>query len=429
MDAAAGPVPTAVVSAAIAEAHRAGWGAVVGTTARLTGDLDLAEECAQEAFARAVEVWPDRGIPDRPGAWLTTVAANHGRDQLRRRAALRQRLPLLVREEQLDDEAPLPSDDRLRLIFMCCHPALGRESQVALTLRLVCGITTSDIATAFLVSESAMAARITRAKRKITAARIPFGVPDVRELPRRVSAVCDVLYLAFTVGHAPPSGDEVVHDELTAATIALTRNLRAQLPRDRSVAGLLALMLLIDARRATRGRLLPEQDRSRWDRARIGEGLALLEAAAAGPVDRFAISAAIAAVHAQAPTWAATDWTRIAELYEVLEAQWPSPVVALNRAVAVGMRDGPAAGLTAVEAAGVAPELGRYAYLPAARAAFLAELGRWGEAAAAYAEAAELAGGTRERERLADEALRAQSQSAGRRRAADGVDVRATGGE
>jgi RNA polymerase sigma-70 factor (ECF subfamily) len=398
------------VTAAVAAAHRDEWSAVVAATARLTGDLDLAEECAQEAFARAVEVWPTHGIPERPGGWLTTVAANHARDVLRRSAALRRRLPLLVREEASDDAEPWRADDRLRLIFTCCHPALARDAQVGLTLRLVCGISTADIAAAFLVTEPTMAARITRAKRKIAAARIPFRVPDARELPRRVTAVCDVLYLAFTVGHAPPSGDHVVHAELVDATVSLTRTLHSLLPRDRSVAGLLALMLLIDARRATRAQLLPDQDRSLWDHARIAEGVAMLDRAAAGPVDRFAISAAIAAAHAQAPTWEATDWARIVDLYEVLGVVWPSPVVDLNRAVALGMRDGPAAGLAAVDALAADPALARYAYVPAARAAFLADLGRWSEAADAYADAAARTASGAERARMDAQTARARSR-------------------
>jgi len=401
--------PAVQVGVALADAHRTEWAAVVAATARLTGDLDLAEECAQEAFARAVDLWPTRGIPDRPGAWLTMVAANRARDVLRREAALRRRLPLLVREDVTDDGGSWHSDDRLRLIFTCCHPALAREAQVALTLRLVCGVSTADIAAAFLVGESAMAARVTRAKRKIATARIPFRVPDAWELGERVGVVCDVLYLVFTVGHAPPSGDAVVRTDLVEEAIALTRMLRGQLPADRSVAGLLALMLLIDARRDTRDELLADQDRSRWDRALIDEGLGLLATASAGAVDRYAISAAIAAVHAQAPTWGDTDWTRIADLYRLLAQAWQSPVVALNSAVAVGMRDGPAAGLAAVDAVGADPALVRYPYLPAARAAFLMELGRWAEAADAYAEAARLAGSEAERRRLRQQTARARS--------------------
>jgi RNA polymerase sigma-70 factor (ECF subfamily) len=406
MDAASRPV-----SEALTDAHRDEWSHVVAATAALTGDLDLAEESAQEAFARAAEVWPGRGIPERPGAWLTTVAANHARDVLRRQAALARRLPLLVRDEVADEHEEWRSDDRLRLIFTCCHPALARDAQVALTLRLVCGIPTGDIASAFLVTEATMAARLTRAKRKIAVSRIPFRVPDPRELPARVAAVCDVLHLAFTVGHAPPSGDDIVHADLVDATVALTRMLHGLLPRDRTVAGLLALMLLTDARRQTRDQLLPDQDRSRWDRRRIEDGLALLETAASGPVDRFAISAAIAAVHAQAPTWADTNWDRIVELYGILAAAWPSPVVELNRAVALGMRDGPLAGLAAVDAVADDPALAHYAYLPAARAAFLADLGRWSEAADAYAEAAALTGSAAERARLEAQTTKARSRA------------------
>ncbi|MFD4960803.1 RNA polymerase sigma factor [Microbacterium sp. NPDC058389] len=411
MDAVTPPSAAGDVDTALTRAHRAEWAAVVASTARLTGDLDLAEECAQEAFARAVEVWPVRGIPDRPGAWLTTVAANRARDELRRRTALRRRLPLLVREDPPDDDACWHADDRLRLVFTCCHPALSREAQVGLTLRLVCGVSTGDVAAVLLVSEPTMAARITRAKRKIAVARIPFRVPDAAELPARIDVVCDVLYLVFTVGHAPPSGEARVRADLVDEAIALTRMLHGMLPKSRAVTGLLALMLLIDARRGTRDELLPDQDRSRWDRALIDEGLALLAAATTGAADRYAISAAIAAAHAQAPTWRGTDWARIVELYGLLGLAWPSPVVTLNRAVALGMRDGPAAGLAAVDAVSADPALSRYPYLPAARAAFLGELGRWDEAADAYAAAAVLAGSTAERERLrgqtADARLRA----------------------
>ncbi|HWT32670.1 MAG TPA: sigma-70 family RNA polymerase sigma factor [Microbacterium sp.] len=418
MDAASRPAAADDVARAVSAAHGAEWSAVVGAVAHLTGDLDLAEESAQEAFVRAVEVWGGRGIPDRPGAWLTTVASNYARDVLRRRAALTRRLPLLVRDEAVAAvEDAWHSDDRLRLIFMCCHPALGREAQVALTLRLVCGISTADIAAAFLVSEPTMAARITRAKRKIAVARIPFRVPDARELSARVSVVCDVLHLAFTVGHAPPSGEQVVRADLVDAAVALTRMLRELLPRERSVTGLLALMLLIDARRATRGDLLPDQDRALWDRGRIDEGVALLDIALTGPADRYAISAAIAALHAQAPTWADTDWSQVVGLYDALGAAWPSAVVHLNRAVAIGMRDGPAAGLAAVDAVAEDPALARYPYLPAARGAFLADLGRWAEAADAYAAAATLTASAPERALLGKRMARARSQAEDRDRA------------
>ncbi|MBW9093948.1 RNA polymerase sigma factor [Microbacterium jejuense] len=411
MDAARGGDRSAAVPAALSRAHREEWAAVVAATARLTGDLDLAEECTQEAFTRAVEVWPVRGIPDRPGAWLTTVAANRARDVLRREAALRRRLPLLVAEPPAEDETAWHADDRLRLIFTCCHPALAREAQVALTLRLVCGVSTGDIAAAFLVGEPTMAARITRAKRKIAAARIPFRIPDAHELPSRVSVVCDVLHLVFTVGHAPPSGETVVRADVVDEAIALTRMVHDLLPADRSVTGLLALMLLTDARRETRDELLPAQDRTRWDRTLIDEGLALLAQAADGPVDQYALAAAIAAVHAQAPTWADTDWTRIVDLYGLLARIWPSPVVALNRAVALGMRDGAAAGLAAVDAVAAEPALQRYPYLPAARASFLSQLGRWNEAADAYADAAELAGTLAERQRMQERTAEARAHA------------------
>jgi len=411
VDAATPPSSASDVETVLTRAHRAEWAAVVASTARLTGDLDLAEESAQEAFARAVEVWPVRGIPDRPGAWLTTVAANRARDELRRRTALQRRLPSLVRDDRPDDDSSWHGDDRLRLVFTCCHPALAREAQVGLTLRLVCGVSTGDIAAAFLVSEPTMAARITRAKRKITAARIPFRVPDAAELSERVDVVCDVLYLVFTVGHAPPSGEAPVRADLVEEAIALTRMLHGLLPKSRAVTGLLALMLLTDARRSTRDELLPDQDRSRWDRALIDEGLDLLAAATAGAADRYAISAAIAAVHAQAPTWNDTDWTRIVDLYGLLGLTWPSPVVRLNHAVALGMRDGPAAGLAAVEAVAADPALSRYPYLPAARAAFLGELGRWDEAAEEYAAAATLAGSAAERERLRAQTAEARART------------------
>ena len=300
--------------------------------------------------------------------------------------------------------------DRLRLIFTCCHPALAREAQVALTLRLVCGVSTGDIAAAFLVGESAMAARVTRAKRKIATARIPFRVPDAWELPERVAVVCEVLYLVFTVGHAPPSGDAVVRADLVDEAIALTRMLRGLLPADRSVAGLLALMLLIDARRGTRDELLADQDRSRWDRALIDEGLAL-----AGDGARRERWTATRSRPRSPPCTrrrrrGATPTGRGSPTSTGCSAHaWQSPVVALNSAVAVGMRDGPAAGLAAVDAVAADPALVRYPYLPAARAAFLMDLGRWGEAAEAYADAARLAGSEAERQRLEEQTARARA--------------------
>jgi len=371
---------------------------------RVTRDLDLAEECVQDAFAKALVSWQD-GVPDRPGAWLTAVARNRALDLLRREQTLRRALPLLVEEEvapELDEPDHFP-DDRLRLVFTCCHPALALEAQVALTLRLLCGLSTAEVARAFLVSEPTMAARITRAKKKISQARIPYRVPDPAELPARVDAVLAVLHLLFTTGHTAPSGDQLVRSDLVVRALDLTRMLHSLLPTP-GVTGLLALVLLTDGRRATRvdgtGRLLllEEQDRTRWDRPAIEEGLVLVrESLQSGPPGRYALQAAIAAVHADATTWAETDWREIVALYALLERRWHSPVVALNRAVAVGMADGPDAGLQALDALGGEPALASYSYLPAARADFLRRLGRTREARTAYQEALLLTENTVER--------------------------------
>jgi RNA polymerase sigma factor (sigma-70 family) len=391
------------VAAAVADAHRREWAYVLAATVRVTRDLDLAEECAQDAFAQALVSWPSAGVPARPGAWLTTVARRRALDLLRREQVLRRSLPLLVEDqvvpgadeqsadEQLTSDA-IP-DDRLRLICTCCHPSLARETQIALTLRLVCGLTTGEVARAFLVSEATMAARITRAKKKITAARIPYRVPAATELPARIGAVLDVVHLVFTTGHAAPAGDDLVRPDLVERAIDLARMLRTLLPADADVAGLLALLLLTDARRSTRvdddGRLLllEDQDRSRWDAAEIAEGITLLREVLRPRPGRFALQAAIAAVHAGAPSWAATDWSEIVTLYDELLRVWPSPVVALNRAVAIGLADGPAAGLAAVDALRDEPQLAGYGYAAAARADFLRRLGREPEARSAYEEA------------------------------------------
>jgi len=370
---------------------------------RVTRDLDLAEECAQDAFARALTSWPADGIPARPGAWLTTVARRRALDVLRREAALRRALPLLVVDEAVDPPEPavdgeVISDDRLRLMFTCAHPALNPDARVALTLRLLCGLTTAEIAKAFLVAEPTMAARLTRAKKKIALARIPYRVPGAAQLPERLDAVLTVVHLLFTVGHTAPSGPNLVRADLVERALDLARMLRQLLPDDPEVAGLLALVELTHARRTTRtdgtGRLLllEEQDRLRWDHAAIAGAVPLVREAlrarsAEGP-GRFALQAAIAAVHAEAPSYAETDWREIVALYGVLLERWPSPVVALNRAVAVGLASGPEAGLAALDPLGSEPALATYAYLPAARADFLRRLGRYDEAATAYAEAA-----------------------------------------
>jgi RNA polymerase sigma-70 factor (ECF subfamily) len=404
------------VAAAVADAHRREWAFVLAATVRVTRDLDVAEECAQEAFAAALTDWRTNGVPARPGAWLTTAAKRRALNVLRHRGVEHRYLPLLVEDETvpgpadlLDDRpgAEIP-DDRLRLVVTCCHPALDRSAQVALTLRLMCGLSTAEVARAFLVSEPTMAARITRAKKKIALARIPYRVPPVAELPERVDAVLSVVHLLFTTGHTTPAGDELVRRDLVERSVELGRMLRRLLPRDPAVAGLLALMLLSDSRRETRtaddGRLLllEEQDRSRWDRRAISEGVELVrEALRARPPTRYALQAAIAAVHARSPTWDDTDWEEIVALYGVLTRLWPSPVVALNRAVAVGFARGPAAGLSALDALAGEPQLAGYGYLPAARADFLRRLGRLAEARDAYAEALLLTGNTVERDFLA----------------------------
>jgi RNA polymerase sigma-70 factor (ECF subfamily) len=403
--------PAAAVAAAIADAHRREWGFVLAATVRVTRDIDLAEECVQDAYAQALATWPADGVPRAPGSWLTTVARRRAIDVIRREQTLRRKLPLLVGDEVEPERAGGSGfpDDRLRLIFTCCHPSLATESQVALTLRLLCGLSTRDVARAFLVSEPTMAARITRAKKKIAIARIPYRVPASADLPERTHAVLMVLHLLFTTGHSAPDGGDLRRPDLVERALDLARMMRALLPADPDVAGLLALLLLTDARRATRvdsdGRLLllAAQDRTRWDREAIAEGEGLLrEALAHRPPGRFAVQAAIAAVHATAPGWDRTDWAEIVGLYDVLAGSWPSPVVALNRAIAVGMRDGPQAGLDALAPLGDEPQLATYPYLAAARADFLGRLGRPDEALSAYHEALLLTTNSVEQRFLAD---------------------------
>ena len=392
---------------------------MLAATVRVTRDIDLAEECVQDTYAQALSTWAEQGVPSKPGAWLTTVARRKALDQLRRASTLQRSLPLLLDDdvepgpEDLVIDAEEIPDDRLRLVCTCCHPALSIEAQAALTLRLVCGLTTAEVARCFLVTEPTMAARITRAKRKIAAARIPYRVPAAAELPERIDGVLTVVHLLFTTGHTAPAGEQLVRRDLVERALDLCRMLHGLLPRDRDVAGMLALILLTDARRATRtdaeGRLLllEDQDRSQWDGAEIREGAALVREALRGrPPSRYALQAAIAAVHAESPTWSDTDWGEIAALYELLAQQWPSPVIALNRAVAIGLSQGPAAGLALLDELGDEPQLATYSYLPAARADFLRRLGRTGEARVAYEEALLLTENQVEREflsrRLAD---------------------------
>ncbi len=396
------------VAAAVAEAHRREWAFVLAATVRVTRDIDLAEECVQDAYAQALATWADRGVPAKPGAWLTTVARRRALDLLRREVTLRRALPLLVDDEPAAAAGgPFP-DDRLRLIFTCCHPSLATETQVALTLRLLCGLSTAEVARAFLVAEPTMAARITRAKKKIATARIPYRMPSVADLPERTEAVLAVVHLLFTTGHTAPVGADLIRRDLVERALDLARMLRALLPDDADVAALLALILLTDARRETRvgpdGRLLllAEQDRTRWDAAQITEGFDLVEEALRRrPRSRHTLQAAIAAVHARAGSWPDTDWGRVVDLYDTLAEVWPSPVVALNRAAALGFARGPAAGLAALEPLSTEPQLAGYGYLPAARAAFLAELGRVAEARQAYQEAILLTENAVEREFLA----------------------------
>jgi RNA polymerase sigma-70 factor, ECF subfamily len=404
---------------AVADAHRREWAFVLAATARVAGDLDLAEECVQDAYVSALEAWSQQGVPRNPGAWLTTTARRRAIDLLRRDTTLRRKLPLLV---EPDEPAPPPAgqqpveegasvipDDRLRLVFTCCHPALAREAQVALTLRLVCGLSTAEIAQAFLVPEPTMAARVTRAKKKISAARIAYRVPGPAELPDRLDAVLTVVHLLYTTGHTAPGGGNLVRADLVDRAIRLARMLRLLMPDEPEVRGLLALLLLTDARRATRcapdGRLLllEEQDRTQWDRPAIDEGTALVrEALRGGRPGRFALQAAIAALHAQAPSYAETDWRQILMLYDLLGRAWTSPVVTLNRAVALAMADGPEAGLAEIGALERDGRLDGYRYLPAAKADLLRRLGKLDEAAQAYRAALELTANQAERAFLTD---------------------------
>ncbi|MFF2941534.1 RNA polymerase sigma factor [Streptomyces niveus] len=406
----------ASVRRAVEDAHRREWAAVLAATVRVTRDLDLAEECVQDAYAAALVEWARGGVPDRPGAWLTTAARHNALDALRRAKTLRSKLHLLIEPESRPDSepesarepAPVP-DDRLRLVFLCCHPALAPAAQIALTLRLVCGVPTPDIARAFLVSEPTMAARVTRAKKKLVAARIPFRMPAPAELPHRLDSVLTTIHLLFTTGHTAPAGPTVTKDDLAGRALDLARMLHGLLPDEREVRGLLALLLANHARRATRttenGRpsLLADQDRTAWDQEAIAEAHELvLGALRGGDPGRYALQAAIAALHASAPTYAETDWEQILVLYDALLATWSSPVVALNRAVAVAMVEGPATALAEVEALEQDERLAGYRYLPAVKADLLRRLERPADAAVAYERALALADNDAERAFLTD---------------------------
>ena len=408
------------VRQAISRAHREEWARVVASLTRRFGDLDVAEEAAAEAFAIAVERWPRDGIPPNPGAWLTTAANRKAIDRLRRE----RRRDDKYREAQMLHAGTPPEplgvidDDRLRLIFICCHPALAMEARVALTLRMVGGLTMPEIARAFLVTESAMGQRITRAKAKIKAARIPYRVPATDDLPTRVCGVLAVLYLVFNEGYLPSSADsDPIRHDLTGEAIRLTRLIRRLLPDDGEVVGLLALMLLSEARRPARvsagGELVPlaEQDRGAWDAALIAEGHRLvrerLAAAAAGVAPgRYQILAAINAVHTSARDIRDTDWSQVVALYDQLLRLDPSPIVALNRAIAVAELDGPEVALAVVDR--LENALVGYHIYHATRADLLRRMGRSRQSRAAYDRALELAGNvaetaylTRRRDQLA----------------------------
>jgi len=403
------------VHARVAEAFRLEYGRVVASVLRIVRDMDAAEEIVQEAFAQALDHWPANETPDRPGAWLLTTARRRALDRLRRARRAGARADALAYEAALGrmDESPdvtdpeaIP-DDRLRLIFTCCHPGLPADSRVALTLRLVGGLSTAEIARAFLAPEPTIAQRLVRAKRTIRDRGFPYEVPQGVELPARLPAVLAVVYLIFNEGYAAHTGDALVRHELCQEAIRLGHMLAELMPLEPEVLGLLALMELQASRAATRTDadgnlvLLADQDRSRWDRARIARGLAALDRA--GPLGRagpYQLQAAVAAVTRAPVSWEATDWLQIAAHYRTLAEVAPSPVIELNRAVAIGLAEGPAAGLAALDAVD-ASALRGYHLWPAARADFLRRLGRWAEAAVEYRRALELADNVREQQFLA----------------------------
>lgn len=383
----------------LAELYRREYGRILASVIRTVRDITLAEDALQEAFAIAHTRWPEHGTPPNPVAWLLTTARHKAIDQLRRQRLAADKHAQMITLATPEENAPEPQDT-LRLIFTCCHPALAPDAQVALTLRTLGGLTTEEIARAFVTPTATIAQRIVRAKTKIKLAGIPYAVPENDQLAERLPAVLAVIYLVFNEGYSASAGPELIRADLCREAIRLSRDLAALLPHEREPAGLLALLLLTDSRRAARTDenggivLLEDQDRCRWDRAQVAEGVALLEATLRrGPAGTYTLQAAIAALHAQAPTPAATDWPQIVALYGLLYQRQPSPIIALNHAVAVAMAEGPAAGLALMERI----ELPAYHLWHAARADLLRRLGRRDEAADAYQTALTLATNAAER--------------------------------
>lgn len=395
-------VNAAVTESVIDEIFRREAGRVLATLIRLLGDFDLAEESRQEAFAAALEQWPVHGVPENPRAWLTSTGRNKAVDRIRRESLFRSKIVdrelagveyhVDASSQAADADEDTFGDDRLRLIFTCCHPALNLESQIALTLRAVCGLSTQAVARAFIVGEETMAQRLVRAKRKIRDAGIPYETPGAEVLDERIDGVLAVVYSVFTEGYAATSGAHLIDVELCAEAIRLGRLLNALLPDNAAVLGLLSLMLLHDARRAARVDdagdlvLLKDQDRSQWDRVKIDEGLQLVDRSlrTRGRISPYGVQAAIAAVHARADSTATTDWPQIVGLYEVLLRMAPTPVIELNHAVAVSMVDGPARALDLVDSLAARGQVADYHLLYSARGRFLVQLERCAEAREAY---------------------------------------------